>query len=309
MSLFWFYGLFYGALSLGHLAHRHKQLAPPIMRLTILILETPIFIYSFWLLDLNQVTVYAPIPIIAALLVLLVLLISHGWSKVVHDQRPLSQGSFVLSAGFSNIGTTGGAFICYLLFGLNGLALGYLFLLPYPFLIFTLGFSIAKRFAAGEKLTIHHYLHNIFHNIFSLVPLLAISCGLTLNLLGYQPWQTLIPIMDGLIKLDLVIMCFAIGMTIELHKLLTYRASILALAAIKFLVTPLLALLMVVLVYDSFDLLPVKIILIQAAMPPAIYAVITVNLYRLDRDLINALWLANTVVLIPIVGILYLLFH
>lgn len=305
MALLWFYLLFYGALLLGYGLKRNQKFAPTIMRYTILILETPIFIYSFWILDMNQVRNYAPIPIISLLLVLIALWLSPYWAKRLFPDKP-AQGSFILTAAFSNIGTTGGAFICYLLFGLPGLALGYLFLLPYPFLIFTLGFSIAKHHGCDCHLTMKDYVLNIFSNLISIIPLLAIACGLTLNFMDYTPPTLLEPIMDGIIKIDLAIMCLAIGMTIEIHKVFKAWKAIQAMTIIKFLILPILSIGMILLAYGSLAPLASKVILIQAAMPPAIYAVITANLYKLDRDLVNALWFATTLFLIPIVAVLFI---
>ncbi len=305
MPLFWFYGLFYGALGLGAVAHRYRAWGPRLMRMVILFIEAPIFIYSYWHLDLAKTREYAPIPLIAAIMVLWSLALGGFWGRRLFRRNRGAQGSFILASGFSNIGTTGGAFIAYMLYGLPGLALGYLFLLPYPFLIFTLGFTLAKHYSSPGKLPAKAYLKNILQNAFSLLPLLAIASGLLLNLSGIvlpAHWDGLV---DGLIKLDLGLMCFAIGMTLEWTKILGFGKAILSVAAIKFLATPLLALLLVLLVYGTLAPLSSKIILLQAAMPPAIYAVVTVNLFKLDRDLANALWLANAFILIPVAGLLY----
>lgn len=195
MGLFWFYLIFYGALALGVALRRWRNTAPRIMRLTILWIDAPLFFISYWMLDLTQLRLYAPIPILATVLVLVPLFLSPALAEKLFPKK-ISQGSFVLSAAFSNIGTTGGSFLCYLLFGLPGLSLGYLFLFPYPILIFVLGFSAAKRYSCDCRLTFRDYLSNITTNAISLVPLVAIALGLSLNAVGVKPPANIAPWVD-----------------------------------------------------------------------------------------------------------------
>lgn len=305
--LFQFYLLFYGALGLGFWLRSRRAWAPGLMRAAILLLDTPLFFYSYWILDLSRLRHYAPVPVISALLVLAMAVISVLWSRKLLAERT-SQGSFVLAAAFSNIGTTGGAFICYLLYGTPGLALGYLYLLPYPLLVFTLGFSLAKHYAGPGRLSVLAYARNLVTNVTSLVPLLAMGAGFYFNL-HHVPVPAVAPALaDGFIKLDLVIMFAAIGMTLDLTSLFSPARAVLALNAIKYLLSPLVALGLVLGAYGFGISLPAKVILIQSAMPPAIYAVITVNLFNLDRRLVNALWVSSTLVLIPLAALLFVFF-
>lgn len=303
MKFFWFYLLLYGALGAGLLLRSQRRAAPSLMRLTIILIDAPLFFYSFWILDLAQVRRFAPIPILATILVLLPLWLAPLWARRLLPTKA-SQGSFILAAAFSNIGTTGGAFICYLLFGLQGLALAYLFLLPYPIIIFTLGFGMAKQYACDCRLRPKDYFLNIVTNLFSLIPLLAIALGLTVNALGFKPLPGLASLADIFIKLGLGIMCLAIGMTMHPRYIFTPVKPILAMGTIKFFILPLAATALILVTYGSFHPLSAKVIFIQAAMPPAIYAVITANLYGLDRNLVNALWVSSTLFLIPVAALL-----
>jgi malate permease and related proteins len=306
-ALFQFYLIIYGGLALGWSLSRWQFLAPTLMRFAILILEAPIFLYSFWILDISQIRQYAPIPVISTLLVFASLGLSRVWAHRIFSQTK-AQGSFILAASFSNTGTTGGAFICYLLFGIQGLSLSSLYLLPYPLLIFTVGYSLAKRYASAEKLTWNDYLLNIIMNMTSLIPLLAITGGLLLNIFhvplfyGAPRWA------DAMIKLDLAIMFVAVGMTLNWRTVLNPWSAILAIQVFKYVLSPLLALGCIALAYGQLHSLPPKIILIQSAMPPAIYAVITTNLYNLDRKLANALWASSTLLLIPVAALFLILF-
>jgi malate permease and related proteins len=308
MKYFWFYLLFYGSLALGMLARRWKNSASLIMRLTLLFIDAPLLLFSFWILDIKRFMEYIPIPIMGVILVVLPLWFSPFVARRILSDRK-SQGSFILTSSFSNIGTTGGSFICYLLFGLQGLSMGYLFLLPYPFLIFTAGFSVARKYAFDTPLRLKDYFLNIAANLFSVVPLLSIAAGFLLNMLNVQPPGKLEIMADIWIKLGLGLMCLAIGMTLQLKHILASIKQVLFLGLIKFITVPAVAFIAVLIIYGAALPLAAKIIIIQSFMPPAIYAVIISNLYDLDRDLANSLWFSATLLLIPIAGMLLLLFH
>jgi predicted permease len=308
MKYIWFYVLLYGSLAAGMLLSKWKRHSPLIMRLAILFIDAPILIYSFWIFDAKNLLNYALIPVMGIVLVLAPMWLSPILAKRILPEKK-SQGSFILSAAFSNIGSTGGSFICYLLFGLQGLSLGYLYLLPYPFLVFTMGFSIARKYSLDERINLKDYFLNIVTNLFSLVPLLSIAAGIILNTSGITPPEILVPVSDIWIKAGLGLMCFAIGMTLELGKLASLIKPVLSLCFIKFVITPCIAAAAVLLFYGSFAPLAAKIIIIQSFMPAAIYSVITANLFGLDRDLVNSLWISTTVFLIPVAGILLLIFR
>jgi predicted permease len=141
------------------------------------------------------------------------------------------------------------------------------------------------------------------------VPLLSIAAGIILNTSGIAPPEILVPLSDIWIKTGLSLMCIAIGMTLKLRRIALLIKPILSLCIIKFVIIPCIAAAAVFLFYGSFSPLAAKIIIIQSFMPAAIYSVITANLFGLDRDLVNSLWISSTVLLIPIAGILLLLFR
>jgi len=302
-----FYLIFFGALGLGLALSRWKAWSPKIMRFSILLVEGPIFAYSFWNLDWDNLRQFAPIPALSVLAIVITSVLAPLWARRLLPGEPRAQGSFVLAAAYSNIGNTGGLFLCYLLYGLPGLALGSLFLLPYPLMIFTLGFGMAHGYARAKRLRWRDYLLNAGQNPLSVVSLSFMALGFLLNRLGVPCPAGLAPVADVFIRLNLGISCVAIGMTLSLGGLFRPWKPVAAVGVIKFLLTPLVSLLAALAWYGSFAPLPVKIILIQAAMPPAMYAVITANLFGLDRDLANSLWLSNTLLLVPVAAGLFLL--
>lgn len=303
----WFYLLFYGSLAAGLPLRRWSAAAPRILRANILFIEAPVFVYGMWILDLRRVLAYAPIPAASVGLVLAALALARLLAPRFYS-RPADQGSYVLAAGFSNIGNTGGMFLCYLLFGTPGLALASLYLLPYPFLIFTLGFSLARAYASGVRAKPADYVYNILSNLTALVPLTAMTAGLALNLAGVPMPRALPGVMDVVIKLNLAVACLAIGMTLRPLRVFSPWRPAAALSVLKFAVLPLLALGLAAAAYGWPLPLPGRVLLVQAAMPAALYAVITANLFGLDRDTVNSLWLSTTLLLAPVAGVLFWLF-
>lgn len=299
--------LFYGALAAGWVYRGGRAWSPRLMRWTILFLEPWLFFYSLWALDPAQLRLFAPVPLAAVALILISLAATPHLARRWLADRP-AQGSFILAASFSNIGGTGGAFLCYLLFGLPGLSLAYLFLVPYPFLIFSLGFGLARRYGTRSPgPSGANDLLAPLRDPISALPLLAMGLGVLCRSLGTLPPPAAAPVADLLIKADLAVMCFAIGMTVTWPDWrLAWRPS-LANAAIKYLASPALGLVLAWLAYGSLTSLPAKVLIVESAMPSAIYAVVTANLFGLDRDLANVLWISSTLLLAPVALVLFLL--
>ena len=81
MNYLWFYLLFYGSLGAGILLRPWQKSSGIIMRSAVLCLDAPLFLYSFWMLDINRVRQYLPIPILATCLILLPLYLSPWWAR------------------------------------------------------------------------------------------------------------------------------------------------------------------------------------------------------------------------------------
>ena len=307
-SPIWFFLLFYGALAAGLPLRRFGAHAPRVMRANILVVETPVFVYALWALDLAQLERYAPVPLGSVGLILLLGALARAWARRLWPGAPRARGSFVIASAFSNIGNTGGMFLCYLLFGTTGLSLASLFLVPYPLLIFTLGFAAARTYADGKRPRPVEALRHLATNRIAVMPLGAMILGLILNLLGLPLPEGLAGVVDVLIKINIAVACLAIGATLRPGHLFTPWRPVAALSALKFVVAPAAALAVALLAYGGLGPLPARVLLIQSAMPAAVYSVITATLFGLDRDLANTLWLSTTLLLAPLALLLFALF-
>lgn len=307
VKLLWFYFLSYGALLLGFFLRRWSQYSPLVMRASVYALEAPLFLYAFWVLDFQQTREYAIIPLFSLALLLGGLAVHPLWAKMLSSD-PRSQGSLVLASSFSNVGSTGGLFICYLLFGSTGLSLASLFLLPYPIIIFTLGFSEAHRYGQNQRLPLRESIRRMATHSISFIPIAAMAVGLVLNFFRISPPRFMPQWADVWARLSMAVSCMAIGSTIRTGQWFSPWKPVAAVGIVKFIFTPCIAALLLSIWFDNFLHPSAIVILIQACMPPAVYSVVMANVFRLNRDWANSIWLSNTLFLIPIVGVLFYFF-
>jgi hypothetical protein len=97
---------------------------------------------------------------------------------------------------------------------------------------------------------------------------------------------------------------FGIGISVRLGKLRGHLGPCFALAGVKFLVTPLLALGLMSLFH--LTILQRQVVFVESAMPMAIWALVLAGLTGLSRDLANSCWMFTTVAALPLIVPLYL---
>ncbi len=99
-------------------------------------------------------------------------------------------------------------------------------------------------------------------------------------------------------------MFFVIGLTLHLSRLKHYVAECASLSAIKFIVSPIAAIGLIALVQAAglhLDHLRINVMLVESAMPTAVFAVVAANLYGLNARLASLLFVVNTVVFLAVV--------
>ena len=92
-----------------------------------------------------------------------------------------------------------------------------------------------------------------------------------------------------------------IGLNLHVSDIGKYVRLYLTQAGVKFVIAPLVALLMVSLFHLEAHDLPGKIVLTQAFMPAAIYSVLLSNIFGLNARLASAMFVVNTLVFLVIV--------
>ena len=243
-----------------------------------------------------------------ALIGLCLLLLMTALSVVIFSLLKLdrrSQLTLILAGGLSNLGYTGGAFVCYALFGAQGLALANIYPILWLPVIYLVFFPLLKIHelrtedsGAGFKLS------QVLDFRFLALP--AIIAAIILNLTGVKPPAFIAEfyIIDIFVYIASGLSFFAIGLRIKLSRLKNYINLYFLLAAVKFVLTPAAALLIIWLLALTGQNLtgPVKkVIIVLSVTPSAVLMVTMSNVFDLDGPLASALWLITMAIFAAIV--------
>ena len=273
------------------------------MRGTICCLEPLICCFAFWILDLSNLRILT-LPVVGALIVTLTFIPAYILARSLRLDRK-RKGSYILGALFSNGGYLG-APLCFLLLGEEAFALAWLYIIFFGPYFFTVGLSLAAQYGQEQRLDAKEILKNFFTDKIRILPLLGIGVGLALNLAHY-PRPGIFARANGfLVPLAIFLYMFAIGLGLRLGRIKIFFREIASVSLIKFVYAPLIGIGLGLLFGYQHILggLPLKVVFIQAIMPTAIWSVIAANLYGLDKDLSNAIWITTTLFLLPLVPLI-----
>jgi predicted permease len=92
-----------------------------------------------------------------------------------------------------------------------------------------------------------------------------------------------------------------IGLSLHLGQIRKYISLYLGQAAVKFMVAPLLALVMIAVFGLKSNQLAAKVVLTQGFMPTAVNSVLIANLFGLNSRLASAMFVVNTAIFLLIV--------
>jgi len=242
-------------------------------------------------MQLDSQIIWLPIVGIVLMLVITALSITV-FSFLKLDQR--SRLTLILAGSLSNMGYTGGAFVCYALFGTTGLAMANIypvFWVPTVYLIFFPLLKIQElriknsdaKFRFGQILDLR----------FLVLP--AVIAAVVLNLTGVKSpaFIAKFHIIDILVYIASGLSFFAIGLQVKLSRLKNYINLYFPLAVIKFILTPAVALLIIwllALTGQNLTSQVQKVIIVLAVTPSAVLMVTMSNVFDLDGPLASALW-------------------
>ncbi len=298
-----------GGLVSGYLANNRlglpEHFAKKIMTAVLVCFNWPIALLVIWPMQLDSQIIWLPIVGIILMLVITALSITV-FSFLKLDQR--SRLTLILAGSLSNMGYTGGAFVCYALFGTTGLAMANIypvFWIPTVYLIFFPLLKIQElqiknsdaKFRFGQILDLR----------FLVLP--AVIAAVVLNLTGVKSpaFIAKFHIIDILVYIASSLSFFAIGLQVKLSRLKNYINLYFPLAVIKFILTPAVALLIIWLLALTGQNLtgPVqKVIIVLAATPSAVLMVTMSNVFDLDGPLASALWIVTmatfAIIVVPV---------
>jgi hypothetical protein len=222
-------------------------------------------------------------------------------------------GVYSYAAAHSNIGFTMGGFICFCLGGEQALAYTLIYVLAWNVIIFGGFFPLAEVFSGRHvRWTIGLIARNLFD-----VPSLMLAgtiLGLLLNLTHVRRPEIVdrSHVVDILVVLCTASMFYIIGLTLHVDRLAEWTRLHISLAAIKFVVSPLIALTWIAvgqLLGLRVSGLQRDVLLIQSATPVAMFVTVVANLYDLNVRLATGLFVVNTalflVCVLPIIVFIY----
>jgi len=300
----------YLPLGLGYLSRRlgllGADVSKSISRTVVLTLESLVVLVGCWCLDLSSPGRALLVPFIGA--VLSVSLLGMGFvisGLLRHGGR--RRGAFLLCAMMSNIGMSLGGFLCYALFGLAGQSLAVAYTSHFMPVALLIGLMIATYYTTGAHASVGATLASMARNPIVVVPNVALVVGVVLNVAGARVPGWTGPVNGVAVHAVVCLYSYAIGLTLRLGRVAGYWREAATLMGTKFVFGPLWGAALVALLgqWGAFDGLLWRVVVVEGAMPVAIFATIVSNLFNLDRDLANSAWVLTTLACAGMIPILY----
>jgi len=219
-------------------------------------------------------------------------------------------GSFFCCGFFTNYVGTGGL-ICFLFLGEGGYELVPLYTLFIRIAYYAFGFPVAKYYSIkGDKQNQKAFNFKlIMKDTFILFVLAAIVIGGSLNASGLERPAIYTPIISFSIPASTILLLFSIGLSMKFNKIRKYLRAALLTSGIKYLIVPLIMVLISFLLgyHNINNGLPLKVILILSSGPVAFHSLIPPSQYGLNLDLANSCWIITTFSLVLLVPVLFFL--
>jgi predicted permease len=282
-----------------------KKYIPIVQKITLLGLNPIITIGVFWIVKIDNVKLVA-IPILGFTALVLGGILGLLFSKMLlHDRK--QTGSMFVCGSFTNMGTFGGL-ICFAFFGEISFAFVSMYKLFEEFAYYLIGYPIAKFYGSTENDNrTRKSALNILLDPFVFVYLISILLGLMLNFLGIDRPLEYKGINETLIPLTSILLVTTVGFNMRIKAIRGYLKESFAIASIKFIIMPIIitSIAYFIGIGSMNDGLVLKVILVLSAMPPAFNSLIPPQIYNLDVDLANSVWLFGTGCLVAVVPILF----
>ncbi len=285
--------------------------AKKIMTVVLVSFNWIIALLVIWQMQLTKQLIW--LPIVGVVLMLTVTVFSAVLFHFFGLDRK-SRLTLILAGGLSNMGYTGGAFLCYAFFGTAGLALANIYPVFWAPIVFLVFFPLLKvhEFRLKNPDAKLNLLSYALDPRMLVIP--AVIIAIILNLAGVKSPDFVADfyIIDILVYIASGMAFFAIGMRVNFSRLKNYINLYFPLSAVKFILTPALALLFIWLLALAGQNLtsPVqKVIIILSVTPSAVLMVIMSNVFNLDAPLASALWVVTMAIfIIVVVPVLFFVF-
>ena len=280
----------------GYIAYQRGRISDAlcnaIIRFNIIVMATLLAVLSFWVMPLSRSLLW--LPLFSALFMLVPGSIAYLTFARRHKDA-LSRGAYYMSAMLTNIGTIAGlsAFILYDEVGfayvqiVSSFQVGLLVLVCFPLA------AMFRAQGAKEGTRVHLSLRELFLTP-NQVPVLGLIAGLALNVFGVERPAVLGTAFQALVHIGAWTALFPVGCLVDFSRARPYIKKTADLIPLRFLLTPLIFFGLCRLLFA--DSVLIGSVLLIAAAPTAINAVLTARLYKLNVDLTVASFLVTTVI-------------
>ena len=280
----------------GYIAYQRGRISDALcnalIRFNIIVMATLLAVLSFWVMPLSKSLLW--LPLFSALFMLVPGSIAYLTFARRHKDA-LSRGAYYMSAMLTNIGTIAGlsAFILYDEVGfayvqiVSSFQVGLLVLVCFPLA------AMFRAQGAKEGTRVHLSLRELFLTP-NQVPVLGLIAGLALNVYGVERPAVLGTAFQALVHIGAWTALFPVGCLVDFSRALPYIKKTADLIPLRFLLTPLIFFGLCRLLFAD-SVLSGSVLLIAAA-PTAINAVLTARLYKLNVDLTVASFLVTTII-------------
>ena len=289
-------GLFVGSLLAGWSLHQRgvmtQRHATQLIRFTVKWLAPVTNCLSFWRLEIMGSQLLL-LPLIGGAICVSTMLPAWGYARLAKLSKPQT-GSFLTCAMFSNLGFLG-VFVAFALGGEVAYGLATLYMVSFSPCFYALGLTIARRY--GRRPSEGASAVPVFSDELRLYPLLGLWLGLGLSLARIPRPMICEAINHTLIPFSTACYLVAIGSQLHFEPPGRWLTSCLAMSAIKFWYSPLVAWGLVRLFH--VEGLARSVVFLQASMPVAISPLMLPLLFGLDRKFSSALFLFTTLLVIP----------
>ena len=268
----------------------------PILTVNIVCGATALVLLVIW--DVEIEPTLKLLPVVGTALTLVMLLIGGLTSRFIVAGRR-SQTSFAFASALSNMGYSMGGIVTFALLGEAGYGRSIIYLIFWSPLVFGLLFPLARALGRDRFSFRARDFVAVFRDPRSL-PLAGLAGGFILNMSGLPRPEFLKPIVSVIMATASSTAMFAIGLALFLEKVRHHVRASAVICALKFLVSPLVACGLMGLF--GIGGMSRQVIFILSVCPVAVYVLVIANVFDLDLDLANSLWVVTTVVFLLVVA-------
>jgi predicted permease len=304
------FSIIFGSLFFGYFIRKRniiantEELSKAIIKNTFRFISPIILCVSFWKLNLTNLSIWT-LPFVG-LATCTILLILSKYLAGVHKLNPKQTGSYITAAAFSNIGYTLGGFLCFILCGETGLALAIMYTLFYTPYFYTIGFYVARHYGQERQARVKGGSKGMGIEDIRLFPFIGLLLGVGLNLSRIPRPDFFAYVLKVLVPTATFGYFSSIGLTFSFSAVKRFKRVCFSISVLKFIVSPLVGFGLAYLMgyHRILEGLPMKIVLIESAMPVALSALLLTKFFDIDQDLANACWLVTTFMMVAIIPIL-----